>query len=740
MDKSGKWNTLVAALAGLTVFVGYSLFSVTAFTPEMSAHAAVVAGIRPAAEVFPGLWRYIALMLPPEATAFSLFGRILAGIFAAFAYFALRNSLSMLCRASKESKFWSNRIAPLVSFAGALMMTFADPVWRVFSIFDPASIFLLYVVVSVLLYQGWIVKGGWWRLCGGLFLIGLFLSETPLAIVIPVAFFYAFNRLWVDLRSGNYRPREDIPRISSLPIWRMFLSVSAGLFLGVGANLWYIVSNDLSGAFGWSVSYLVFHYWEVYLAQIPSAATVIGWLLAIGLVAIPFAIVVRLFPRVTDDDKPLSFHLGLIVLLCGIIAYFEQGPLRGAWFWTWLGDRDIISSKSLLGFVSMLASAAVAFAGATFFFDAFNANRVKARENGVAKCYHVAVFAILAVVMLLILPGLPHTNYRKVLAFNDCAIRETVRELNGATRLFTDGSADAALELEAKRIGQPLYTINLMGVDDNYNLKLRMRALTDDGDKLSAQMGAPVLLRVWATGKDNGLDDVALQLGLELWKRERLLNPPEATAFLARTKGLREDDVKNAGEIAKTFATRITELTPVAESADVPQSVRREFFSISWRLSRMARYRHDVELADKLEMMNTALKKMLREIEYERLRVFMQLTPSEGLEFALRRADFTEAARYGAAVLKIDKKNARANFGMGMYFLSANKLDEAEKYLRLVLEVRPNEPAALNNISIICRKSKRYDEAIKLAKKALDLLPDNEDVQKTYRDAINRAP
>lgn len=739
MDRPGKWNSLIAALAGLTVFIGYSLFPITAFTPEMSAHAAVVAGLRPAQEIFPGLWRLIAYLIPANAPAFALVGRIMAGLFGFFAYLAIRGAFSMLLRPSDYSAVWSNRIAPVIAFIATLMMAFADPVWRVFAIFAPASIVFLFVVIVTCLYEGWIVKGGWWRLVGCLFLTGLFIAETPLALVFPPLFGYGFVRLWADLSEGSYQPREDIPDLASLPIWRIFLSTVMGIGIGFGANVLYMISTDMSGACGWKASYLIFHYWEQYLNLVPSAATFAGWLLAVGLVILPFLIVLRLFPRLTDDDLPVNFGFGLLILLCGVITFFEQGPVRGTWFWTWIGETESVSSQTLLGFISILASSTVAFAGAIFAFDAFNEKRAQNYENGVSRFFKIAVVLSGVVALLTVIPELPHRNFRKVLAFNDSAVKEVVREANGATRIFTDGSSDAALELEANRIGKKLYAINLMGTGSDYDLKLRTRALDDEGDMLSAQMGAPVLLRVWACNKKGGLDNVAMQLGLELWKRERTLAAPQASAFLARTTGLQELDVSGAVQIAKSFADRIQELTPAAESADVPPSVRREFFTISWRLSRMARFRHDIALADKLETMNSALKKMLRDIEYERMRVFMQLSPSEGLDFALRRADFSEAARYGAAVLKTDSEDPSANFGMGMYFLQGGRLDEAEKYLRKVLIRRPREAASLNNLSIICRKSKRYEEALKFAKLALEIAPENEEIQKTHRDAVDKA-
>ena len=46
----------------------------------------------------------------------------------------------------------------------------------------------------------------------------------------------------------------------------------------------------------------------------------------------------------------------------------------------------------------------------------------------------------------------------------------------------------------------------------------------------------------------------------------------------------------------------------------------------------------------------------------------------------------------------------------------------------------------LNNLSIICRKQKRYQEALDYANKAIKLLPNSEEVKQTLADAIKKAP
>ena len=726
--------------AAVSVFAGYTVFSLQALTPEMSREVAVAAGVRPAVGMFPGLWRYPASLLPPTAPAFGLVGRLLAAVFTLLLYRFLRLAMLMLHRTSVGTGRLEDFFIPSIAMVCAVMGAFAEPVWRSFALFAPASLTLLLAVSVSCLGLGWIVRGGWWRLCGGFFLMGVFAAETPLGLVFPVAWLVVYALLWSAIRDEAFKPRAGLPPFAALPLWRMFLSFAAGLLIGGSANLGYAASHNVAGTLGWSFSYILFHYGQQYLMQIKAASVVTGWVLGVPLCVIPFVVTARLLPVLTDDDRPMPFVLGLVALFCGLIAYFEQGPLRGAWFWTWAGDRDLVGSVSLLGFYSVLSSCSCAVAARIFVADAFNSRRSEFRERGVVRSYRCSMVTLTVVVAALVVFRLPHTNVRKILLFNDNAIKETFRELNGAKFVFTDGSADAELELEAARNGRELYTINLMLDSSGSSEALRLRGLTEEGDIIAAKTGASALLRVWACDKPNGLDDSALQVGLDLWKREQALTPPSASAFVARTKGLRQQDIDDASRIAGVFAEHIAALAPVADAPDVPPSVRDLFFTLSWRISRFARYRKDAELADRLDSVNSALKRMLRDLEYARLQVFLQLTPKEGLELALRRADFQDAARYAAAVLKIDKEDPRGNFGMGMYFLTSGRIEDAEPYLRRVLIRRPDEPAVLNNLSIVCRKTRRFEEAVDLAKRALELLPGNEDVQRTLADAEAKAP
>ena len=166
----------------------------------------------------------------------------------------------------------------------------------------------------------------------------------------------------------------------------------------------------------------------------------------------------------------------------------------------------------------------------------------------------------------------------------------------------------------------------------------------------------------------------------------------------------------------------------------VSPALRSAVSSVSWRISRFARMRDDEQLANELDEWNDAVKHLMRLIDYERMRTFMQMTPYEGLRLSLRRADFVEARKYGATVLQIDPEDPEANFGTGMAFLMEEKYKEAEFYLARTLVKRPDEPAVLNNLSIIFRKTNRLEKALEYVKKAHELAPENEEIARTLKD------
>ena len=168
---------------------------------------------------------------------------------------------------------------------------------------------------------------------------------------------------------------------------------------------------------------------------------------------------------------------------------------------------------------------------------------------------------------------------------------------------------------------------------------------------------------------------------------------------------------------------------------------------VQWRISRIARMRaereermghlklalKDVELSERLDARNAGLKKILRDMEKERERTLKNLTPRDALQLALTRQDFTLARRYAELILSDDPNDPDANFAMGMDYYTKKKWTRAEEYLRRYLIKRPKQPALWNNLAMICLYTERYDEGLKLAQKAIDLIPNSAEVKDTIK-------
>ena len=139
----------------------------------------------------------------------------------------------------------------------------------------------------------------------------------------------------------------------------------------------------------------------------------------------------------------------------------------------------------------------------------------------------------------------------------------------------------------------------------------------------------------------------------------------------------------------------------------------------------------EIAYSDRLNMNNPSLVKILRRMDWVRRQSGEALTPREGLEVAMKRADFVMARRYAMPVLKEDPDEPNANFAIGMSYYAEEQFAKAEEYLKRVLKKSPDEPAVYNNIALICQKTGRLEEAEENVAKALKLKPDLTEIKDT---------
>ena len=744
----GIRNRMLAVAVGLISCVVVLVWGLPGIDPSMWDEVAAVAGIRPPFRIFPGLWRVLtgwmfSLFGMGTATGILTFlGAATAGVCTALFYLIVRQSLALLIRTSHPFPVWYRRIAPFFAFVGAFLFGVSDPLARIAQVFSADELRLLMTLLIIHLSLRWFTVGGRWRIFPAMALMGLLAAETPFGFALPLAFIGAYVVVWWCVMDGLFPKPEKLEEPMELPKWRMFFLFLGGLALGVWINGAAYIAFGGAEAAGWGAGDVYFHYGAGYWTVFRNSASLIGWVLGLGFCVGPLVVAIRLFPMLVRDDRPMLFGRGALLFFVGILTLMQSGAVPATRFWTF--SVATVYSGFLLAFFVACAMMTVALFGAAFAFECqrtyldFGDEEMLAPPPGVllrGLAPAIAVVIILAAAFAV--PKPVETEMQRIV---DAAIEETVRECEGVNWLFTDGRLDTGVELEAARQGKTLRALNMMSGASGWETFVRCRGFEPgSGDYTAAETGIPALLRIWAGEKVNGMDGVAIQLGFEFWKREQ--KPlPRASGMVAREKGMDEAAAEEGVKRTKAIADRILAIADKVGDADPSSALASAFSAANWRISRFAHLRNDVEVANGLDQANSALRRMLTAIEYERQRTFMQLTPREGLEIALRRANYVEALRYSAAVLKNDSDDPQANFAMGMSAIMDKRYKDAELYLVKVLKRRPKEPAALNNLSIVCRKQRKFKEAEDYARRAIDILPGSPEIQNTLKDALKKAP
>ena len=743
-DRIGKRDVSLALLSGIGFFFVYLIFSPGGLDPSLWDEMSVAAGIRPPQTVFAGVWRiltaWLLSLLGYEyiVQTLRIIGAVIGGISTVFVYFVLRQILASLARV-KSFERW-NWIAPLFATIATVCFCAGDVMFRITAPVTPAAFRFLALILSLHFFLQFVKRGGLLRILASMAFAGLLAAETLVGFLLP-AIYYVVQRLALaEALNEKQQVDADPGHLAYMPRWRMFFSFVSGLVLLVGVNIATFVLFGGLDANGWSAFDVTFHYVVGYYGFLASAASPIGWLLAITFSLLPLVVTLVLFPMLCRDTEPLRFRLGLMVLFAGALALVQCGILPYTRLWSFSSGAVEINSDFLECVFMLMTAVTLALAASCFtlgcqeifFFDEDDGTFKPVEPRGPLMRNLVQAIVILCVLPTIFRVYRPAESELRAVVHD--AIVETVRECGDAKFVFTDGRLDPGIELIASMMGSKVKPLSMMSGPSSWDRHIRTRYFEEGSpDRSSVEVGVPILLRVWAGEMTNGMDNAAVQLGFEFWRRAR--KPlPKCSGFVAREKGLSDAEAERGISAANNIAKRIIWLAKENPHAAVSPALRSAVSAVSWRISRFARMRDDEQLANELDEWNDAVKHMMRLIDYERMRTFMQMTPYEGLRLSLRRADFVEARKYGATVLQIDPEDPEANFGTGMAFLMEEKFKDAEFYLSRTLIKRPDEPAVLNNLSIIFRKTNRLDKALEYVKRAHELAPENEEISRTLKD------
>ena len=743
-----KGRDVLASLSvALAAFAAFYFLSGGGVDPAHWRDVSVAAKLLPPSAIFPGLWRGAVAWIPSHfgLTHFLTILGIAGAASAAFCVFLTgliaRQSLAFLLTADyDEHTIWANRIVPFFSAMAAFLLATSDPMWRIFQTFSPDAFRFIMVLVAVYLWLRWLAVGGGLRLYPMVALLGLIAAESPIGFVLPIIFIAGYFMLWNRIEDGHFVPSESLPDPENLPKWRMFFLFVAVMWGAVWLNV--KTFTDMGGlvANGMSPSKIYFLYGARYGRMFMESSTLLGWVLGLGFGAFPLLVAAKLFPFVVRDDRAMPFHLGLMFLFVGFLALLQSGAFTSTRFWALLQGEQVVSSGFLLAVYVFCVALTVAFVGAGFTFECQRVYLPPDWEEKPKPALKVLVPVIAVIVMAFAAFHAYHGTERDMRKIVGDAIAETIEECGDAKWIFTDGHLDDGLMLAVVAGGKGPMPFSMMSGSSPWDQYIRSRWFAEESaDHGNASMGVPVLFRVWAGEKPNGMDESAVQLGLEFWTRARK-TPPKASGLLARVAGMTDEAAAAGIERVKALAERIMAISPRIADASPSPALMTAFNAVSWRISRFARLREDVEMADRLDTMSGVITRLVSMVEHERERAFMQFTPMEGLRIALWRRNFDDARRFALMVVGSDEDSPEANFGLGMSALERGHMEDAERYLRRCLKRRPDEVAAINNLSIICRKAQRYEEAEALARRAMELLPNSPEVKQTLKDALEKAP
>jgi len=499
---------------------------------------------------------------------------------------------------------------------------------------------------------------------------------------------------------------------------------------------------------------------------VTSAASPLGWLLAFGVILLPCGVSAGLLPRAVDEEQFLPYHVGALFFATGLLAYAQMAALDPLWMWTWVSRPVLFNSQYLLCVLMLATAATVTFGLVVLGVDTFCRNHrrlamqmfaeMRLEDEGEQMLASKRFLGTLRRVGLIVLPILLVTGVvpgrrlkvpRQMAEILDDYVKEICAECGDAQWIFTDGSFDPAIEIAVKSQGHEIRALSLMSGNSPRDVWMRSRGIVDQEDILTMQSGASATLRTWIRDKPERLAVSALQVGTAIWKRDGK-TPPAASGVLCRPVGMTEEERQRGIAAAKALAQRMLDLYAAGGTAKAAGAeINRLFQFAQWRLSRIMRARAeladqsgrteealaDVKLADELDKHNPAIQSIRENMERMRQMMMRQMTPREGLQLALVRADFALARKYATPILDAVPEDPNANFGMGMSYFVEGQWARAEEYLRRCLIRNPKEPAVYNNLAIVQLKTGRYDAALKNAKKALALAPESAEVKDTLQ-------
>ena len=757
---------------GLGVIATFFISFVTSFDLHPSAwlEAAEAARLRTPTTILPGYWRLASVVLfrifgvGSGMALLTILGRIAFGCLCGLFYISFRCALLLLVRKLNGIPIWTNLLARCVAVTGALVLVCSDPIWMVCQSFTARTLIVLLMAFAVFQTLKFYHSGRVLPAYTAMIVLGLLVAETPYGLVLTVLLYFAYF-LMRNSQLLKHMELLDVLVFESAK-WHLLFSFVFGLLLGVALNIVSFVALKGPEAAGVSSSILPVMYLKAYFLVLLRSASIGGLIIGVGFALILLCVALKMFMRGVDNEYFLSFQSGLAYLLIALFTYSQMSSLRPLWFWTWIKEPPMVSEPIFLILITSCFGLAFVLSAAVLSVNLFCrnkraiANRMESESSAdeyntisVQSGRLVLFYTVLVLLLVGLVPGRIQRRTLTMLSLISDYVKEVVREKGDAQILFTDGAFDTAIELEAERQKKPVACLSYILGPNSRNAYDVSRFLRDEEDQLSARVGVPNLLATWQRDKADCLDYCAFQIGLDLWRRNGQ-DYPRTSGVLARTPQKMSLEESQAG-IARAYGLidRVMRLyTQEGGPSKLAGSIANELLRhMQWRLSRFARTRGVIDalngngkqslierdLADSLDRYNESLNRIIKVMKHANELTMRQMTPREGLSYALVRADFRLAHQYAKAILKGDPNNMNANFAMGMYYIEEEQYARAEEYLNQCLRANPQEPTVWNNLAIVYMRMGKLESAKRHAIQALGLVPNSVEVRLTVSE-INK--
>ena len=774
--KESLGHFFVATSLGVATALLSYLWRYGSLPPGVWEDVAIAAGLRPPVATFPIVWHMIVGQLfqfvePSQAVNMLLIGGHCAlGVATFLFYMILAGTLPSVLVAVSQV-WWGRLVAQLVLILGTVMFACADPVWEAGQAFGPDIFLLIVILVVVRIFVYSTLRAtriGVMYL--NMLLMGALCAETAFGFVLVLTNLvvcYAKSRSNPDTIEnplGDPFVRASVMRrMAALAIlaWIAMVSANAMYFKNIGG----LEMNDWNGL-EFALRYL-YHYVET----VGAAAMPSGWLLLVAVVVVPLIFSIAYLGMALDDDKFLTPWQALLYGAIGVMAFLQVSGWRSFWFWTWTGGSAPSIGSGLLKCISSAISAQTAtFALCVLAVEIYIRDHSRIANTRyqdsvddsylgsemadsfrqlslVGKCVMLCVPPVL---LYLLLAGRVQPLKREVVRILNESAWLAAEECQGVQYLFTDGSADAAVEISAMEQGRRLYAVSTMAGNSPRERFLRTRGTEDPEDKEMLNRNAVDTLRTWMKLKQVRLADFAFQLGFELWGRG--LIPAHFGGLTARLKDFPDGIAESGNQAVHALIDRMLKLYEKDEKLEsISPVLRDKLMYLQWRLARLCRSRADsLEahgkkeqslseslLADELDAHNVVFQKMRQQMEGARPES-ITLTPREGLKLGLERLNFKMAETFAQRVLASDPYDAPANFVVGMNYFASGQYGRAEIYFKKCLERRPNDPAILNNLAVALLRQQKFDEAEAYVRKALEVYPAAQEAKRTL-ESIKKA-